>query len=487
MKEGNDPASVIVILCMYTWISFDSPSFNSTRFTTKFRDFRPLTTPVVCSAPEPRLTERPMKLQGHVTCECRMMGGEKSSLRDTSNKRMLHIEKVATTLPCGIIHRCSYEKWLKSYSLIANCADTADYSCVGHESDFRNRSLGLRPDTTEGRSFRIQRLSAITIRVDEKKKSSTFYVQKSYTSGKVVHKYHQDIRSTIASMVQWNLAPDGIGVIGCRGNVAVAQVLDRVHSYVPEFYILDLSSGKCMGKFASQDAVLMWYECYISPDLSTIILRPDKNTYEWSGKESYQKHKVYNSTVITMRKFPDSGGHALCFDNRHPNRFIFRAKGKIVECYDLEEMLVSQSSHDLSLPAPIRQIKVSPSGLYVAVRCTYPMYSLEYSINCISVLPSHNLSCVLLNIDASGSYWPSSEIVNLQVFPQFSACDSTIAVMRHETSVRKISIYKLPRLMSSLQHICRQVIRMYVPRSELPQLCLPSSLLKYLLYKTNSC
>ena len=419
----------------------------------------------------------------HVKPEKCTMGNEnsKKSYKALQNKPSLYAKLLESASAGEEVYRCTYEQWLRGVSGVGRFADRADYSCEDSDSDLRCKGLALRPDLTQGRFLRVTRISSIMIKLEEKHCSATYFIQGSYTSGKIPQRLRLDYRTSVVNFVQQQNTKDGISIIGCHGNLAVAQVLDRVSCYVPEFYFLDLATHKCMGKFATKDSELMWYECYISPDNSKIVLRPDINTYDWSPQDAVKTYQVYNITVITMRKFPDSGGHALTFDYRHGNRYMFRAKEKDIQLFDLTRMEVVQDAKNLCLPASIKQLKASPSGLYLAARCVYPSFSMEYQTNAIAIVNCANLE-VMFQVDARGSYWPVSEVVNLQVFPQFSACDSSIAFMRHGSSKRKVHIYKMGSVMCSLQHCCRKVIRTYVSFHDIPELQLPKRLQKYLSY-----
>lgn len=145
-------------------------------------------------------------------------------------------------------------------------------------------------------------------------------------------------------------------------------------------------------------------------------------------------------------------------------------------------MVVVQSTCALALPANVRQLKSSPSGAYLAVRCAYPSYSVEFMTNTVVLLQARTL-CVLFCVDVRGPYWPVSEVVNQQVFPHFSGCETGVAVMRHKTSSRKVAVYKLPVFCTSLQHCARRTIRCHLSYSDISKLPLPAKLTQYLRYE----
>ena len=406
-------------------------------------------------------------------------GASKNNLRYRLHARHEAWEKAS---PGSKVLSCSFERWVNS-SLAEECGyrDNADYDTP--RDDFRGKGFLLRPDVTDGRFIRSQRISSCRINLEERRAGTKISVEiePCCTSGKIPQKLRVDHRTLVLNYVQQQTNKDGVGVVGCHGSLAVVQVLDRKECYVPEFYFIDLQRGISLGKFATKDSELLWYECYISPDKSCVLLRPDMNTQTWTTLDTIKTHTVNKIQVITMRKFADSGGHVLTFDNRHGHRYLFRAKDKDVQLFDFAKMEVVQSAKCLALPAGIRQIKSCPSGEFLAVRCAYPSYSMEFQTNTVAILQAETIN-ILFTVDVKGPYWPISEVVNQQVFPRFSACESTVAVMRHKASKRKIAVYKLPVLCSSLQHFCRRVIRRYVYVDDLAALPLPNKIIRYLKY-----
>ena len=406
------------------------------------------------------------------------MGNTKSAGKVILQKPGFYTGLLDRTVPGDCIFTCSFEKWVEGVNYITGFADTADYE-TQHDA-FSSKLFLPRPDTLDGRYLKVHKACNTRIFIEEKRLHKVYMIPipACHTSGKIPLR-SSDYRTFGGTFAQ-NIVRDSVMVIGCHGNLAVVQVLDRKHCYVPEFYFVNLEEEKCVAKFHTKDSELMWYECYISPDLSRVILRANVNTYAVNDLVKF--HNLHALQVITMKKFADSGGHAIAFDNRHGHQYLFRAKDKDVQLFDFEAMDVIQSSRNLPLPAAIKQIKSSPSGDYVAVRCLHPAFSMEYQINVIGVLDAATLG-LLLRIDASGCYWAASEAINIQVFPRFSSCDSAMAVMRHGPSKRRVSVYKLPIVMRSLQHLCRLTIRRLVFRQDLNQLQLPTKMVRYLNYE----
>ena len=407
--------------------------------------------------------------------------GQQNSKSPFRLKLQSRIEAWGKAASGSRILSCSFERWVH-FGSTEDCGfhDFADYST---KRDDGNGFL-LRPDVTDGRYIRVRRVGYNKITMEEKRidRKISVEIEPCFTSGTIQHKVVLDHRFLVTNFLQQHANKDGVAVVGCHGNLAVVQVLDRNSCFVPEFYFIDMQRQISLGKFASEFSEPIWYECYISPDKSCILLRPDVNAQIWHPKEIIKTHTVNKIQIMIMRKFPDSGGHILTFDNRHSHRYMFRAKDKDIELFDFEKMCVVKSNKDMGLPASIKQIKSSPSGAFLALRCAYPSYSIEFHTNTVVVLLAETLS-ILFSVDVRGPYWPISEVVNQQVFPRFSACETGLAVMRNKTSKRKVAVYKLPVLCSSLQHFCRRTVRCYVPYRDLNHLPLPDKLIHYLGYE----
>ena len=398
----------------------------------------------------------------------------------------VYAEKLSCKGMGEVVHECSYEKWVQGASHLCGFRDRADHFTP--RTDFRAKGFLLRPDVTDGRYIAVSKESNSMfdmLRLDEVNGGShMIHIPPCNTSGKMPQKLMTklDYRRVVMAFVQQQTTRDGVCIVGCHDNLAVIQSLDRKECYVPEFFFVDLATNTCIGKFATKDCELQWYECYISPDKSRIILRPDVSTIAWTASDCVKTHTFGDMQVMVMRKFPDSGGYVITFDNRHGNGYLFRAKEKTIQLFDLDELEVIQNSPTLTaLPAPIRQIKCSPSGEFLAVRCTFPTYSMEYETNVVGIISTNNLDC-LFYVNTKGPYYGVSEVINLQVFPRFSTCDSAVAVMKNGLSKRKILIHKLPSTCTNLLHICRKVILRSVLHKDIEKL--PSNQIDQILQST---
>ena len=396
-------------------------------------------------------------------------------------KRKAHIEAWGKAASGDRLMSCSFKRWCH-FGSTEDCGfdDFADYST--EREDFRREWSKVRPDVTDGRYIFVKRVEYNKITMEEKRIDWKISVEIEPCFKRGFMQRQLDSCFLVTDFYRPHVFKDDVAVIGCRGNLAVVQVLDSNFCFVPQFYFIDMQRQISLGKFATEFNEPIWYECYISPDKSSIVLRPEVNGSMYRLNEIVKAHTINNIIIMIMRDFPDSGGHVLTFDNRHGHRFMFRAKDKDIELFDFEKMCVVKSNKDMELPTSIRQIKSSPSGAFLAVRCAYPFFVFDFSTNTVVVLLVETLD-ILFSVDVQGPHWPiDSEVVNHQVFPRFSACETGLAVMRNKTSKRKVAVYKLPVLCSSLQHFCRRTVRCYVPYRDLNHLPLPDKLILYLGY-----
>ena len=386
------------------------------------------------------------------------------------------------------VYQFPYEQWKKDRTLLKSYIDLADY--VTKREDYRSKGLLMKPDLTEGRCLTAEIVEETKISVAEKSRhrKDLIAVPLMYDCGKNVALLNSDRRPLTPSD---STGADGAGVIAVRDNLAVVQILNRQEFYYPELYFIDINERTCLGKFSDKIMELLWFESYISPDKTRVVVRPDVYTFSHmhNGPQAVRRNKPSTTKkqydkleVIFLLKFPQYGVHVLCFDNRFPNRYIFCGKDKKIYWYDLDNEKFEKQTEDLDLIAPVRQIKSSPSGDLLVIRCVYPIYSMHYQRNGIHVLSAATMQ-ILFTVDLKGPYCESTEVINLQVFPRFSACESLISVMVNTSPTRqKIQMYKLPFQYSSLQNMCRKLIRRYVLPSELEQLPLPQKIIKYLHY-----
>ena len=70
------------------------------------------------------------------------------------------------------------------------------------------------------------------------------------------------------------------------------------------------------------------------------------------------------------------------------------------------------------------------------------------------------------------------------VFPHFSICDTSLAMMRVKSARAEVVLYKLAPTMTSLKNLARSKIRQFVPQNDRVRfLPLPESLKNFLNYR----
>ncbi|KAJ8306930.1 hypothetical protein KUTeg_015014, partial [Tegillarca granosa] len=226
--------------------------------------------------------------------------------------------------------------------------------------------------------------------------------------------------------------------------------------------------------------ILRWYECYISPNKKRIFLRPDSFTRVVALPDNYILENVtLHSSVANLKVDvipPIFRAHVVTFNSLAGDDCIVMASGRDIEIRSVISWTVLRQSQNLDLPSSIQQIKSSPLGDFLAIRCVHPVHCKEYSINLIAIVCFRKLE-ILLKVDVRGCYWPVSEVINLQVFPHFCPSESSVAIMKNCSYTRKISIYKLPVKRLNLQYLCRRVILHVVSYKELEKLPLPDKII----------
>ncbi|XP_074652970.1 uncharacterized protein LOC141907269 [Tubulanus polymorphus] len=384
---------------------------------------------------------------------------------------------------------CDYNYWTKDvYQKIGFDNHNVCYR-GGHESFYRRLGL-VKPDLQNGRHFKAVKNSqkSLTL-IDESSRRFEFDVPRFFTGGRIESLFQERLRHRTWSNHYDYRDSDEIRVIGFRHPLAVVEVINYEECFRPEFYCLNVDDKSCVFKLSDPTTFLEIYESYISPDTSRILILPATppprgrvmTRNETSSPYEFSRHDFNGIDVIFARdNFP---GECYAFDNRHRNRYLFIGCQKSIAKIDLDEKFRTVAFSDLSLSTDVTQIKSSWTGAYLAARCVFPKRAVKYSINEIYVIDALKLR-VLLTVSAGGPYWPFTETVNSVVFPQFSACDRTIAVMRNTDSHRTIRVYKLPLLRVNLQEMCRSVIRQVTGReSNIDDLPLPRIIKSYLKYK----
>ncbi|XP_064594924.1 uncharacterized protein LOC135461662 [Liolophura sinensis] len=377
------------------------------------------------------------------------------------------------------VFSCSYNKWVSKGKYTSGFGDFTDYTTC--REAHRRQGVLVKPDCSEGRYFIHNFKNATQVIVLDRQSWWSAMIslpRVSVPMNTTPSWLYSDLRAALYSK------QDGT-IIGFHDGLAILQVIFDRNLQTPIFYILDLEARKCVGHFKIDYIRRQWFECYISPGKRRILLRPDHLTRILQAGSSYEPDMVTLDPGLDINVQdvdPQFRRRALTFNPNLGDDDVIFANGRVIQFYSLESKEVWKNEGPYELPASMQQIRSSRSGDYLAARCVSPVHSKEYDINVVVIFDFVKLN-LLLKIDAKGSYWPVSEVINLQVFPKFSAGESSVAIMKNRTAKRKVYVYKLPVVEMKLKNLCRRVILQLVSFKECERLPLPEQIIKFLQWK----
>ena len=407
------------------------------------------------------------------------IGGSRAKDKDQDRTCHQFYDRLLLASPGQLLYTCSYTKWVRGKRSVCGFTDRVDYSAT--RESFRRTGILVKPDTLEGRCLSVTVKSHTELVVSEKllSWSETFKVPKVLVPD--VDDPHW------LQQVHHNRTRKECNVVGYHDGVAVVQVNCDRHYSIAKFYILDLVHCTCLGHFLIMYHTRRWYECYISPNKRRIFLRPDHLTRIMVLPDNYiiQNVQIYsseNSDLSVEIVPPMLRTYAVTFNQKLGDDYTIVASHTDIEIRTVTDWSVVRQVSNLNLSANIQQVRSSPLGDFLAIRCIHPIHSREFSTNCIVVLNFPKLE-IVVKVDVRGCYWPVSEVVNLQVFPRFAPSETCIAVMKNCSYKRKILVYKLPNVMQSLQSLCRRTLLQLVKMDEFVKLPLPNKLQDYLQFR----
>lgn len=402
------------------------------------------------------------------------MGHAKSRHSSDSKSKIDHWDQLQKSLGSDTVQVVSYTRWSKKYRYAQGYTDHADFTSI-RESRKRSGIL-VKPDTVCGRHFSatIKSKNDIVIMENSRNYSERFRLPHIPGTGpRWIHNAGFNKKTRQCSVLAYN-----------SGTLVVQINTNRYH-LVPRFYILDLDFNVVLGHFVIFYYARRWYECYISPNRKRILLRPDSPTRIVSLPDNYliesmhlNPHVPNNAMSICVIP-PIYRAHVLTFNQIAGDDIVIMATGKDLQICSVDTWQVKRSVENVELPCDIQQIKSSPSGDFLAVRCVNPAHAKDYSVNVIALVSYRTLQ-VLWTIDVCGSYWPFTEVINLQVFPYFSAGEASVSVMKNCACYRKVTTFKLPVVNIQLQCLSRRAILHLVNVKDIPKLPLPKNLLTYI-------
>lgn len=409
------------------------------------------------------------------------MGNSHSHKRPGCTSKVEHWSLIQATPVIGVLQSCSYTRWIKTQRIICGYGDYADFTTCRESR--RRCGVLAKPDTTCGRYFVPRFKSKSELLIVEKQK---WYVG-NFKLPRVPVPDQQWVRHS-----QHNRNRRECSVVAYFSGLIVVQINTNRYYLSPKFYILDIETSQVVGHFLMFYHCRRWYECYISPNKNRILLRPDSLTRVVALPDNYllenvcinQNTSYPNLSVGSIP--PIFRTHVMTFNAIAGDNRIIMAYQKDLEIRSVETWGIIYGVQNLDLPTNIQQMKSSPLGDFLAVRCIHPVHCKEYSVNVIAVLSFYTLD-ILFKVDVCGCYWPVSEVINLQVFPYFSPGEASISLMKNCTYHRKVVTYKLPISRLNLQYLCRRAILHLANYRDLSKLPLPKKLVSFLEAKVTVC
>ncbi|CAL1536216.1 unnamed protein product [Lymnaea stagnalis] len=381
---------------------------------------------------------------------------------------------LTSSATCDELMSCSFGSWCRDHRFICGFSDQADYTSNRQPLLQLNGSLN-KPDTMEGRFFRCGFKIRNELMIFEKEALRCLTVQlPRETTPEMTAYFHRHRPRRRRRSIRT------ARVVAYHDGTIIVQLNSDRHPPFTKFFIINLEQQKCCGQFILYNSLRRWYEVYISPSSTHIVLRPDVR-YQFQANINYhiQVIKSYTSMppVIISKMAVLLPHHSFTYNKQLGDEDIIAAGNRSIKIYKTSDWSVT-SQYILPISdATIQQIRSSPTGDYLAVRYTFPANG--YCYNHILILHYPDFS-EIMHVDIRGTYWPVSELINVQVFPRFSLSESCFAVIKQRNYGRKVFIYKLPTELRSLQDLCRRAILHLVTPRDISKLPLPSTVQKYL-------
>ncbi|XP_059140160.1 uncharacterized protein LOC131928227 [Physella acuta] len=398
-----------------------------------------------------------------------------SKLNEKCNK--LDFYQKVKSKPAGEeLITCSFGSWCRRQKNDCGFSDQADYT--SNRNCLLHLNGSLKADTMEGRFFRSGFKSRHEVMIYEKETQSCLTIRLpalsspdmvAYVHSNRIRRRRRNIPST--------------RVVAYHDGSIIVQVNSARHPSFSKFYVINLELQMCTCYFILYTSISRWFEAYVSPSWTNIVLRPDMR-YHFHTNVNYNVQVMKCSSpkqqMISVHKSANFlPHHSLTYNSQLGDDHIIAAKHRSIQIYVTETWSATEQ-HILPIAnASIQQIRSSPSGEYIAVRYTYPADGCCF--NRILILHYPQFSHVI-QVDVRGAYWPVSELVNMQVFPRFSLSELCFAVMKQHNYGRKVFVYKLPIQHRSLKDICRRAILHLVNAKDIPLLPIPLSLKYYLAH-----
>ena len=290
-----------------------------------------------------------------------------------------------------------------------------------------------------------------------------------------------------------------VRMIAYRDDYIVAQVIrtDKIF----DFLIIHLSKSKVIGCFQESyaDHPFLW-ECYISPDATTMLLKPNLMyalKFKVESAEDVLKVIKYDRRQGAFRctqiLFADQAMELiLCFDPRYRHSRVaignLTKRDRHVLCiYHLQnrKMLSKACAPQYQR---IQNISFTPGGDLLA--CLIVSYVIGASMSptsfsCLTVLIYYSDNLSLTHKIPSFGTNSLHSLTPAAVFPVFSSNGDYLAMgSGNGGSISRVEVYQVPPVMR-LKSLCRRFITTYLNAREIQSLPASSKLIEYLLFRPN--
>ena len=397
------------------------------------------------------------------------------------------------TISWGHVHTSSLENWIKHDCERFGFSLLLDYAS----------KKGIHPWCTQGRHFD----SLLPAPLDEDELDVKYVYDEmlvrdaaTWRSSRV--KLGTCYRDLIPHKLKVSEDLETVNVIGSRGEYIVTQVVRYDNTF--DFILTHIPTCRVVGTFQEKynKQPFLW-ECYISPDASVLLLKPNLNfarKHNLNTEEDALKiiqHDTTNKTYKLIHKMFEKQAQNLiiAFDPRFGYGQV-----AVANCQEKEKLTLG--IYNLNTYAPIKGCSVtqsymiqnivfSPGGNLLA--CLHVAYlkasssHTHYNFPSVAVYNSNDISLIHA-IPSCGDH-TIHNLTPAAVFPVFSKNGSYIAIptgngggITHSGGVTHVEVYQVPPMLD-LKDICRRCITNALTSNQIQSVPISEDLKEYLFFK----
>ena len=367
-------------------------------------------------------------------------------------------------------------------------------------------SCRLQPWCTGGKHYaqRLPETNLSDFEIDYQEDGESDESEHSSSDGEVHDDAKTDADGPDSARRSRRQSLKAVQMIGCRDHLAVVQVTGKSADRM-DFVIVDRMQDTIKGILRKRLVTGKPYlcECYISPDLSHLLIKPNPFYIERNPECFYDNSTKLigvrdDRCTINAHMFEGQAiRYVLAFDPRFEWSRIaignrFSGLNDVVSLCDLRTGQIIVES-DRTLPQTTQNLVYSPDGRFLASLVSSPVnltrtfdFSKVYIYNTdtlaiLTSIPCNNMS--MLRTLTPGA-----------IFPMFSNSGSHLAVGYGTKTVSEsgsrtpcnevtgVDIYRVP-IELCLQDRCRYTIRSLVEKHRVAELPLPEKVKNYLMFQ----